>query len=72
MGIKTLAAVRYLPHVQHVDDEREQGNGIIITLAEGWSFKADPGCGVRGFDTVPEVIAGTDMGEVAPPAVHSS
>lgn len=43
------------PWVAYVDDERELGNSIIVTLAEGWFFSDEPDCGVRGFDTVSEV-----------------
>jgi hypothetical protein len=44
--------------VWFVDDERALGHSIIITLKNGWFFKADPTCGVRGFDTWAEVRAG--------------
>ena len=43
-------------HIEYWDDEREQGNGIIITLKDGFSFTPQ-NCGiehVRGFDTVTE------------------
>jgi len=38
------------PHVEHWDDERRIGNGIIVTLLPGHFFYDD--CGVMGFDTV--------------------
>lgn len=41
-----------------VDDERELGNSIIITLANGWFFADDPDCGVQGFDTVNDARRG--------------
>ena len=41
--------------IAYIDDERELGNSIIVTLAEGWFFVDEPDCGVRGFDTVGEV-----------------
>ena len=41
--------------IAYIDDERELGNSIIVTLAEGWFFADEPDCGVRGFDTVGEV-----------------
>lgn len=50
--------------IAHIDDERNIDNGIIVTLAEGWEFVADRGCGVRGFDTMAEVNAGTKKSEV--------
>ncbi len=37
------------PLVEHWDDEREIGNGIIVTLLPGYFFYDD--CGVMGFDT---------------------
>lgn len=54
--------------VEYVDDERNIGNGIIITLKEGWCFRLDPGCGVRGFDTWREVVEGCTRKSV----VHES
>lgn len=38
------------PLVEHWDDERAIGNGIIVTLRPGHFFYDD--CGVMGFDTV--------------------
>lgn len=38
------------PLVAHWDDERDIGNGIIVTLHHGHFFYDD--CGVMGFDTV--------------------
>lgn len=43
------------PWVAYVDDERELGNSIIVTLEDRWFFADEPDCGVRGFDTVGEV-----------------
>lgn len=57
--MKTLEAIRAQPHVMHVDDEREIGNSIIVTLKDGWFFSNDPGCGVQGFDTVSAAKLGT-------------
>lgn len=47
--------IRHRPWIAHIDDERNSGSGIIVTLAAGFCFLADPGCGVRGFDTMTEV-----------------
>lgn len=44
---KTLDAIRLLPHVMAVDDERNMGNSIIVTLKKPYCFKAEKGCGVR-------------------------
>ncbi len=57
--MKTLDELRALPHVMHVDDERKIGNSLIVTLKEGWYFVNEPGCGVRGFDTVADAKKGT-------------
>lgn len=55
---KTLEAIRKLPHVAHVDDERGIGNSIIVTLKNEFCFAAEPDYGVRGFDTVREAREG--------------
>lgn len=62
--MKTLDQIRSRPHVAKVDDERSIGNSIIVTLKEGYYFKADPGCGVMGFDTAREAADGTRSAEV--------
>jgi hypothetical protein len=49
------------PIVEHWDDEREIGNGIIVTLTPGIYFYDD--CGVKGFDSVAE--ANADIARVA-------
>lgn len=49
---KTLDAIRQLSWVAEVDDEREAGSSIIVTLREGYEFACNAGCGVQGFDTV--------------------
>jgi hypothetical protein len=41
--------------IEFWDDERELGNGIIVTLQPGLFFYDD--CGVMGFDTVKEAKA---------------
>lgn len=38
-------------HIQHWDDERRSGNGVLVTLSWGWSFLAGEHQGARGFDT---------------------
>jgi hypothetical protein len=60
------------PWVAHIDDERKQGNGIIVTLAMGWDFADERDCGVRGFDTVAEVKAGTNKASVVQQTIHLS
>lgn len=56
---RTLEAIRKLPWVNYVDDERVYGNSIIVTLKDGYEFAEHPGCGVQGFDTVADARAGT-------------
>lgn len=46
--------MKFPEYVAHVDDERAEGNSIIITLADGWFFADEPDCGVKGFDTMSE------------------
>lgn len=70
---KTLENILDLrPWVAHIDDERKQGNGIIVTLAMGWDFVDERDCGVRGFDTVAEVKAGTNKSSVVQRTIHIS
>lgn len=56
--------------IAHIDDERGDGNSIIVTLAKGWDFEDERGCGVRGFDTVTEVKAGTTKASVVQHTIH--
>lgn len=65
--MKLLDQILARPFIEHVDDERNIGNGIIVTLKEGYSFVADPGCGVRGFDTMTEAFNGTRSQEIVRP-----
>ena len=66
---KTLEKIESLPWVWFVDDERSDGNSIIITLRNGWYFVDDPGCGVCGFDTVRDAVAGTRKSKVTTKAL---
>ncbi len=50
-GIQRL---KRCPKVCYVDDERSIGNGITITLNEGWKWEMDTETSVRGFDTIKE------------------
>jgi len=45
--------------VAHIDDERSDGSGIIVTLANEYVWEDERDCGVRGFDTLKEVERGT-------------
>ena len=42
-------------HVAYIDDETGLDHGYIVTLANGCTFKDEPDCGVRAFDTLAEV-----------------
>jgi hypothetical protein len=66
--LDTLLASRHW--IAHIDDERSQGNSIIVTLEKGWDFEDEKGCGVRGFDTVAEVKAGTSRHKVVQRVIH--
>ncbi len=65
--MKTLEKIKARPHVAFVDDERNIGNSLIVTLVKGYCFKAEPGCGVRGYDTVTEAERESRASEVYQP-----
>lgn len=50
--------------IRHIDDERSAGNSIIVVLVDGYDFADDPGCGVKGFDTVKDALVGTTKGSI--------
>ena len=50
--------------IAHIDDERDLDNSIIVTLAKGWDFADEAGFGVRGFDSIAELRAGTAKNSV--------
>jgi len=56
--------------IAHIDDERNEGHSILVTLARGWDFEDERGCGVRGFDTVAEVKAGTTKASVVQHTIY--
>ncbi len=66
--LDTLLATRRW--IAHIDDERNIGNSIIVTLQNGWDFKDEKCCGVRGFDTVAEAKAGTTKACVTQRIIH--
>lgn len=41
--------------IAHIDDERNLGNSIIVTLDKDYVFMDERNCGVRGYDTIAEV-----------------
>ena len=56
---KTLSKIASRPWVAHIDDERAEGNSIIVTLHNDYVFVDERDCGVRGFDTIQEAEQGT-------------
>lgn len=50
----SVAQIQRLPRVDHIDDERGVGNGIIVTLKQGWTFSKGEDNRVRRFDGVHE------------------
>jgi hypothetical protein len=60
--IQKIIATR--PWVAHIDDERGEGNSIIVTLDEDYVWDDEKDCGVRGFETVKEVLQGTSRDSV--------
>lgn len=55
--MKTLATLAAHPRVDMVDDERQAGNGIIVTLRQGWSFDPLADNRVRGADSASQALA---------------
>jgi hypothetical protein len=45
--------------VAHIDDERGEGNSIIVTLDEDYIWDDEKDCGVREFDFIWDVLQGT-------------
>lgn len=66
--LQTILETR--PWVAHIDDERNNGNSIIVSLAKGWFFADEQDCGVRGFDTVAEVKAATSRKDVVQKTIY--
>lgn len=50
---KNWRNAQWAKYIEHFDDEREIGNGIIITLKKGYVFYDD--CGVIGVDKESEI-----------------
>jgi len=50
--------------VKYIDDERGDGNSIIVTLDNDYVWDDERDCGVRGFDTVKEVELATQFDNV--------
>jgi len=50
-----IAAQKRHKRIMHWDDERKDGNSLIVSLVDGWNF-GDYSEHVRGFDTVREAM----------------
>ena len=50
--MKSIDKIMSRVWVSHVDDERSQGNSIIVTLDKDYVFADERNCGVRGYDTM--------------------
>lgn len=53
----TEKALRNHARVETVDDERSMGNGVIVTLKQGWSFDPALDNRVRGEDSFSQALA---------------
>jgi hypothetical protein len=58
--MKTIQRLKqfHSARVRHIDDERAEGNSIIVTLQKDYYWADEPDCGVRGFDTLKELKEG--------------
>ena len=60
-------------HVAYIDDETSLDHGYIVTLASGCTFKDEPDCGVRAFDTMQELREAIKASNIiVKPAVRSA
>jgi hypothetical protein len=64
MSKQHQSLLRQRPWIAHIDDEREQGNSIIVTLANNCHFADDRHCGVRGYDTIAELKTSTSRANI--------
>jgi len=55
--VNVIDKLRMHPRVDIVDDERRSGNGVIVTLREGWSFDPLQDSRVAGADTPAKATA---------------
>lgn len=51
----SVAMIRRMKKVLLVDDERDIGNGLIVTLRKGWSFDPFSDNRVAGEDTAADL-----------------
>ena len=60
----TQKLIAQRPWIAHIDDERDIGNSIIVTLKSGWKFKDGEQEGVRGYDTMKDLRQDTSKANV--------
>jgi hypothetical protein len=60
--MKTQKPTRYKLRQQDIDPDPD---GYILNLPAGYQFKYDPGCHVRGFDTMKELRDEARTGVIA-------
>ncbi len=53
----TLDRLRAHPRVELVDDERAEGNSVIVTLRQGWSYSDGEDNRVEGADSPSAALA---------------
>ena len=59
--------------VAYIDDETDiDYHGYIVTLANGYFFRDEPDCGVRGFDTMAELKQAIKRDNILMPAAGKS
>lgn len=51
-------AKKFKLRIEDWSDERNLGNGVLVTLHYGWSFEDSCHEGVRGFDSISEAEQG--------------
>lgn len=59
--MSTITKISNRLWVAHIDDERADGNSIIVTLDDDYVFDDERDCGVRGFDTLKDAERGTRL-----------
>jgi hypothetical protein len=62
--MSTITKIANRLWVSHIDDERADGNSIIVTLDSDFVFDDERDCGVRGFDTLKDAEQGTRLNSV--------
>lgn len=56
VGPTVMDLLQNHPWVERVEDERALGNGVIVTLKQGWSFEPMLDNRVRGEDTPSAIL----------------